>query len=153
MGSNLEEVLSATNKRRVKALRQVMTRYEQDEKLKQVDVAKLLGWTPSYLSQMIGPHPSRPISEKTARQIETKLKLETNLLDKELPATAAFGTPAGALLDQVMLTIDSALRAAGMKLEESKYRGLVNHFYTNALKRGESQVDRGDVDTLLKLMR
>jgi hypothetical protein len=42
----------------------------------------LLGYrTASYLSQMIGPSHSRPITEDTARAIETKLSLEEGSLD------------------------------------------------------------------------
>ena len=37
----------------------------------------------SYLAQLIGPHPSRDLSEKVAREIETKLNLPVNWLDRE----------------------------------------------------------------------
>lgn len=47
------------------------------------NLAKLLGYSsPSYLSQMVGPNPSRQITEKVARQIEHKLILPDGWLDK-----------------------------------------------------------------------
>ena len=47
-------------------------------------LAKKLGHTNgSYLAQLIGPNPSREISEKVAREIETKLALPANWLDQE----------------------------------------------------------------------
>ena len=47
-------------------------------------LAKKLGHTNgSYLAQLIGPNPSREISEKVAREIETKLALPSNWLDQE----------------------------------------------------------------------
>lgn len=40
-------------------------------------VSKMLGYTnPSFMSQMIGPNPTREITEKTARKFEEKLGLE-----------------------------------------------------------------------------
>lgn len=82
--TKLKEVLSNTNKRRVAALREVVTRYES-----QAELAELLDWMPSYLSQMIGPHPSRPIGETAARQIEVTLGLPSGLLDRESGSKAA----------------------------------------------------------------
>lgn len=49
-------------------------------------VAKRLGYTNgSYLVQMVGPNPSRPISEKNARNFEFKLGLPAGTLDREVP--------------------------------------------------------------------
>lgn len=47
-------------------------------------LAKKLGHSNgSYLAQLIGPNPSRMISEKVAREIEGKLQLPTGWLDQE----------------------------------------------------------------------
>lgn len=47
----------------------------------QVELASALGCTDGYLSQIIGPRPSRPVTETTARKIEYKLRLKTGSLD------------------------------------------------------------------------
>lgn len=47
------------------------------------NLAKLLGYSsPSYLSQMVGPRPSRQVTEKVARQIEGRLRMPGGWLDK-----------------------------------------------------------------------
>lgn len=37
----------------------------------------------SYMAQLVGPHPSREISEKVAREIEAKLGLPIGWMDQE----------------------------------------------------------------------
>lgn len=144
----LSDELSKANKRRVKNLRAVAARYEL-----QNDLAAALGWTPSYLSQVIGPSPRRAISERTARQIEAKLKLAPGYLDSEGPPPEVRDAVSADLLDDVMLKVDSALNSAGWKLPEEKYRALVSHLYKAAAKRGAAQVEREEVETLLRLVR
>lgn len=47
------------------------------------NLAKLLGYSsPSYLSQMVGPRPTRQVTEKVARQIEGRLRMPGGWLDK-----------------------------------------------------------------------
>jgi hypothetical protein len=47
-------------------------------------LAKKLGHSNgSYLAQLVGPNPSREVSEKVAREIEGKLALPTGWLDQE----------------------------------------------------------------------
>lgn len=47
------------------------------------NLAKLLGYSsPSYLSQMVGPAKTRPVTEKVARQIENRLRMPSGWLDK-----------------------------------------------------------------------
>lgn len=49
-------------------------------------LSKKLGYSnASFLVQMAGPHPSREVSEKTARAIEIKLQLPTLWLDQPPP--------------------------------------------------------------------
>jgi DNA-binding transcriptional regulator YdaS (Cro superfamily) len=141
-------VMSKTNQRRIRNLRAVCARYEQ-----QNDVVKLLGWTPSYLSQLIGPNPTRPVSEKTARGIEAKLKLATGVLESEAPPPELRGAVSADLLDNVMVAVDTAMEVAGWKLSDEKYRALVSHLYKAHSKRGATQVDRDEVDALLRLVR
>lgn len=48
-------------------------------------LAQRLGYTTgSYISQMIGPNPVRPVTERTARVIEQVLGLEPGWLDLDL---------------------------------------------------------------------
>lgn len=47
----------------------------------QADLSSALGFTDSYLSQMLGPHPIRRVTEPTARKFEYKLGLRTGSLD------------------------------------------------------------------------
>jgi hypothetical protein len=44
-------------------------------------IANKLHCSISYLSQIAGPNPTRPITEKTARKIEKALRLKPNSLD------------------------------------------------------------------------
>lgn len=144
----IDEVLSKRNKQRVANLRAVAARYEQ-----QNDLAKALDWTPSYLSQLIGPNPSRPITERTARSIEQTLKLAPGLLDAEGPPPEVRDAVSGDLLDDVMIKVDSALRDAGVRLPEEKYRHLVSHLYRTASSRGADKVERADVEALIRLVK
>lgn len=49
----------------------------------QRELAKVLGFSqPSYLSQLIGPRPSRPITERSARLFEARLGLALGSLDR-----------------------------------------------------------------------
>jgi hypothetical protein len=45
------------------------------------DLATALKFTPTYLSQLIGPKPRRRITETSARNFEKKLRLEQGSLD------------------------------------------------------------------------
>ncbi len=84
--SKLDDVLSKANKRRVDNLRDVLKRYKS-QGVSQKEVAeKKLRCTSSYVSQMVGQHPTRALSERTAREIEKKLGLEEEWLDKDHPA-------------------------------------------------------------------
>lgn len=48
---------------------------------RQVDLADVLGISESHLSQMIGPKPTRRVTETTARKFEYKLGMRTGALD------------------------------------------------------------------------
>jgi methenyltetrahydromethanopterin cyclohydrolase len=49
--------------------------------------------------------------------------------------------------------VDTATEVAGWKLSDEKYRALISHLYRALSKRGATQVDREEVDTLLRLVR
>lgn len=143
----MDDLLSKTNKQRIANLRALAARYEQ-----MADLAKDLDWSPSYLSQLIGPRPSRAISERTARQIELRLGLDQGVLDREM-ATVTTGAVAAELIDHVMLAVDSALRVAEIKLPEEKYRALVSHVYRTLIRRKEAALPREELDSLIRLIR
>lgn len=67
--------------------------------------AEKWGKRASQLSQMTGPHPTRPVSEDTAREIEEAFALPTGSLDWP-PLGAAPAAPA-------VLTITTQQRASG----------------------------------------
>lgn len=74
-------------------------------------MAKKLGHSNgSYLAQLIGPNPSREISEKVAREVEVKLNLPAGWLD-----TAHSGT--GQIDDQA---ISDCVRAVSAALRDNK---------------------------------
>lgn len=53
-------------------------------------LADLLGHSnPSYMSQMIGPNPTRVVSERTAREIEWHLGIEPGSLDLDFDDATA----------------------------------------------------------------
>lgn len=53
-------------------------------------LAELLGHSnPSFMSQMIGPNPTRPVSELTARKIEEQLGLAVGHLDLDFDNASA----------------------------------------------------------------
>jgi transcriptional regulator with XRE-family HTH domain len=143
-------------KRRIQNMRTLAARYET-----QADLAKALGWTPSYLSQLVGPNPSRTLTDRSARWIEAELKLPSGVLDQEVSPmqtlqslhTGKTEVVSADLLDNVMVAVDTAMELAGWKLSDEKYRALISHLYKAAIKRGATQVDRDEVDTLLRLVR
>lgn len=63
----------------------------------------------SYLTQLAGPHPTRVISEKFARKVETALKLPPGWLDtpdSAPPAPRAASTPLGDTLRRVLQAVE-----------------------------------------------
>lgn len=66
----------------MQARREALRRYVEDHG-GPTSVAKALGYSNgSFLSQLIGPNPIRPFTEKVARKIEEKLGLAPGYLDR-----------------------------------------------------------------------
>lgn len=106
-------------------------------------LAKKLGYEgPSYLSQMIGPKHSRPISERTARSIEHAVGLPTGWLDgahKELTEVEVDHAPIAIsepLFAQVAAVLQSALNEAGASLSAEKAHAIFTRVYAEAQKSG-----------------
>jgi len=101
----------------------------------------------SFLSQIAGPHPSKPISEKVARTIEDKLRLPEGYLDR--------GTePAAGVLDERMLvdaTREVYNHATILGLDAEKVAHAVSLVYLQA--RATGKVDSEFVQKLLQLAR
>lgn len=81
----------------------------------------------SYMAQLAGPHPTREVSEKTARDIEGKLGLAVGWMDK--PHKALPGQPDTNTLIEVMALVQDVLDAEGIKASKSKLAELVALVY------------------------
>lgn len=88
------------------------------------NLAKLLGYTsPSYLSQMAGPKPTRQITEKVARDIERKLLLPASWLDKK-PTAYPVNVDEGRV-QEVVLLVGQILQDASTTVSPEQFAGLV----------------------------
>jgi hypothetical protein len=113
-------------------------------------MAKKLGHSNgSYLAQLIGPHPSREISEKVAREIESKLSLPTGWLDAPRGDQArkidddTLGECAGA--------VAAAVRDAGLKPAPKTFGELVTLAYEHTKLTG--RVDEPFIQRLVRLLK
>lgn len=87
-------------------------------------LAKALGYgSPSYLSQMVGPKPSRQITEKVARQIERKLLLPQGWLDKR--PTAYPVKVDEQRVQETVLLVGQLLRDTAVAVSPEQFAGLV----------------------------
>lgn len=112
-------------------------------------LAKKLGHTNgSYLAQLIGPHPSREVSEKVAREIEGKLGLPLGWLD----ASHDRRTPVDdtALAECVRATT-TAVREAKLHPSAETFGTLVGLVYDHYRLLG--RVEESYILKLLKLMK
>lgn len=121
------------------------------------NLAKKLGYGgPSYLLQMVSLKPVRPLTEKTARKIETKLDLPPGWLDADHQGGSS-GEPAQSvqldqeLLSQVVLAIGAAADKAGVKLSHAKFADVVVLVYEDALK--SHRVDEQMIGRVLRLAK
>jgi hypothetical protein len=97
-------------------------------------LAKKLGHANgSYLAQLAGPHPSRDLSEKTAREIETKLGLPSNWLDGEHGQAKPVDDEA---LSACVRAVAAALRDAGRRPSPDQMADLVALAYEHAKLTG-----------------
>lgn len=144
------DLLSTINKHRVQNLRALAAQFKPFK-----EMATKIGWTDSYLHQLFGPNPIRPVTERTARHIERKLGLREGALDQESAVALEVATNALAdPLESLMTTIDRELRASDMlPLRDEKYRALVTHLFRFSSKGGEVPVDVEEVRSLLRLLR
>jgi hypothetical protein len=111
-------------------------------------LAKKLGHTNgSYLAQLAGPHPSREVSEKVAREIEAKLALPANWLDTDHNGDsprqlddetlgACVRAVAAAVRDaKLQPTPDTMADLVALTYEHTKLRGQVEEPFVNKIVR------------------
>lgn len=107
------------------------------------NLAKKLGYNSgSYISQIAGRHPIRPISESVARFIERRLALPPGWLDHE-------SCDANALVAEVARQVMEATARLGHSTDASKVAEVVSLVYEQAVTTGT--VDRDYIHRLLKL--
>ena len=110
--------------------------------------AKLKHANGSYLAQLAGPHPSRELSEKTARQIEHALGLPGGWLDHQ-------HSDAQPLDDTVLAVciraVTAALDSGRVRPPPDRFADLVSLAYEHAQTTGA--VDEAFILKLVRLMK
>lgn len=103
----------------------------------------------SYVAQLAGPHPTRDVSEKTAREVEQKLQLPDGWMDRKHKGPP--GQPDTGTLIDIIATVRDTLDAEGVKAQRAKVEELVNLVYEHA--QVEGAVDTSYLRRLIKLMK
>ena len=104
-------------------------------------VAKRLGYrNASFLSQQIGPNPTREITEKSARRYEEELGLPKGFLDvdRNTPAvdtTPVLGITADLVADVVRL-VGSVLQAEALVVQPKQFGDITALALTDAVEHG-----------------
>ena len=102
----------------------------------------------SYLAQLVGPHPSREISEKVAREIEGKLGLPLGWCDTEQTTPTRLD---GQVLAECVRACAAAIRDAGIKPDPDRYAILVGLAYEHLRLTG--RMDEAHINKLVRLMK
>lgn len=112
-------------------------------------LAKKLGHSNgSYLAQLIGPNPSREVSEKTAREVEVKLNLPLGWMDRE---NAQSARPDDSQLAECVRAVASCLRDAGLRPTPETYSKVVALTYDRLRLTG--RVEEDYIKKLVGLLR
>ena len=112
-------------------------------------LARKLGHSnPSYLAQLIGPNPTREVSEKVARDIESKLGLPIGWMDVEHEPSKPVDD---AMLAECVRACAAALRDAGLRPDPERYGTIVSLVYDHARTTG--RLDETYVKKIISLMR
>lgn len=113
-------------------------------------LAKKLGHANgSYLAQIAGPHPRRDISERVARDIESRLGLAAMWLDQHHEA-AGHRLNDQALADCVR-AVATVLRDAGLRPDPEAYATIVQLVYDHTKLTG--RLDETFITKLTELIR
>jgi len=122
----------------------------QNERGGPTSLSKKLGHANgSYVAQLIGPRPSREISEKVARESEKKLNLPIGWLDTEQNPKGRPVVVDAITLGACVTAVATALRDTGITPDPETYGTLVGLAYEHAQLAG--QVDEPFLLKLVKL--
>lgn len=102
----------------------------------------------SYLAQLAGPNPSREISEKVAREIETTLGLALGWMDSEHSGNARVDDEA---LAECVRATTTAVREFKLKLKPDVFGTLVGLVYDHYRLVG--RIDEPYIAKLVRLLR
>lgn len=133
-------------------------------------LSKKLGYAnASFLVQMAGPHPTREVSEKTARTIEMKLELPTLWMDEAPPSgkSTKVNKPDASgkknlhkdygervdttVVAEVIRYVGQTAEDMGVKLTHAKLADVVTLVYSDLRQTGELRVEY--VKQLLQLLK
>lgn len=125
-------------------------------------LAKKLGYSnATFISQMIGPKPIRPLSEKTCRKIETALELPPMWMDQdhEAPKGLEVREPAApytvtrtGLDTELLRKVAQAVEDAGIPFAAAKFGDVVTMVYEDAISKGGA-IDPQYVVRVLRLAK
>lgn len=103
----------------------------------------------SYVAQIAGPNPTREISEKVAREVESKLGLPLGWLDQQHPGGGQQLNDQA--LAEVVRAVATCLRDAGLRPAPETYATLVQLAYDRAKMLG--RIDEPYIQKLIELAR
>lgn len=125
-------------------------------------VSKRLGYSNgSYLVQMTGPNPTRPITEKSARSFEHRLGMKPGSLDQAVevppqtrasrPKSKATSEPTGpSHMVDIINTVTSLVKESGAQMSTQKFADLMALAATDA-ELHQGKVRRDYVNQLIRL--
>ena len=138
------KTMTKINDHRIENLRRLMREHDGPSAL----AAKLDYANGSFLVQMAGPNPSRPITEATARKIEEKLKLPVGYMDEvhepaatakvyAMPHTPAPTNAAPMDVSSVVMTVMQLLAERGIaQPDPQRFADLVALAFADATEHG-----------------
>lgn len=113
-------------------------------------LAKKLGYRKaSFMVQMAGPHPTRGVTERTARRIEKVLELPDGWMDKEVE-TGTVASVNNAFVQTVIQTVAQEAEDSGIKLSPAKLSNIV--FMVLEDSEGSNTIRPEYIKQLLQLM-
>lgn len=117
-------------------------------------VAATLGYrSASFLSQMVGPKPSREITEKSAREFEAKLGLPEGDLDRETaaPASEAEVIDTSVLVDVIRM-LGGVLEAEHVTLAPGRFADVAALAVEDAVTHG-GKPRESHIKSLVRLVK
>lgn len=105
--------------------------------------AKQVGYANvAFLSQMTGPNPTREVTERTARKIESSLGLPSGMLDTEDETPSITAKPLDkVLLSEVLHVTAEEVEKSGTKLPYVKVADIATLAFSDAETNGKVRID------------